>query len=348
MTFGWPWLFTLLAVPVAMVLAYLWWLRRRRRTAVRFTNLDLVRQALGRQSQWRRHLPFALLVASVVALALATTRPRAIVQVPLSQTTIILTMDVSRSMCATDVDPNRLTIAQQAATEFVENRDDGTQIGLVAFAGFTELVVPPTRDTDLLVRAIDDFSTSFGTVAGSATLKAVNAIADINPEVEPIDRLDPTLLGTRAEGDFVSDIVVLLTDGATLGGVDPLFAASVAADRGVRVYTIGFGTSEPTEMVCNPQQAGTSALGEFGSTSFSGAPRRFLVIDEPTLQGMAAVTGGEYFRAENADQLLDVFDELPARVELQDEEQEISVFFVMAGALLAIAAVGTSIRWNRS
>ena len=347
MTFGWPWLFTMLAIPVAMVAAYLWWLRRKRRAAVRFTSMALVREALGPQSQWRRHLPFALLVLSVIGLALAMTRPRAIVQVPLSQTSIILTMDVSRSMCAIDVEPNRLTVAQEAATAFIENQADGTQIGLVAFAGFTELVVAPTRDKERLVEAVAGFSTSFGTVAGSATLKAVNAIAEINPEVEPVDRLDPTLIGTRAEGDFVSDIVVLLTDGATLGGVDPLFAANVAADRGVRVFTIGFGTSEPTEMVCTPQQAGTSALGEFGSTSFSGAPRRFLVIDEPTLQGMAAVSGGEYFRAENADQLVEVFDDLPTRVELQDEEQEISVYFVMAGAALAVAAVASSMRWNR-
>jgi Ca-activated chloride channel family protein len=347
MSFGWPWLLTLLAAPALMVVAYLWWLRRRRRAAVRFTHMALVREAVGQQPQWRRHLPFALLVLAATGLILASTRPQAIVQVPLSQTSIILTMDVSRSMCATDIEPNRLTVAQAAATAFIRSQAGGTQIGLVAFAGFTELVVPPTRDTEVLVKAVEDFSTSFGTVSGSATLKAVNAIAEINPDVQPIDRIDPTLLDTRAPGEFVSDIIVLLTDGATLGGVDPLFAANLAADRGVRVYTIGFGTSEPTEMVCNPQQSGTSALGEFGSTAFSGAPRRFLVIDEPTLRGMAAITGGEYFRAENADQLVDVFTELPTRVELQDEEQEISVFFVMGATLLALAAVATSIRFHR-
>lgn len=360
MTFLWPSLFLLLLLIPLLVAVYLWMLRRKRKYAVRFASLSLIREALPRRSRWRQHLPFALFLLGLAGLIVAMTRPQAVVEVPLSRTSIILALDVSRSMCATDVDPNRLTVAQDAARAFIEDQSDGTQIGIVAFAGFAELVVPPTTDKDELINAIDSFSTSIGTVIGNATLKAIDAIAAVNPDVLPSgvdlsEEIDRDSVWNS--GDYVPDIIVLLTDGAASGGVDPIQAAAQAADRRVRVYTIGFGTTNPGAMVCSRSQLGSDIFGnQFGGGGFGGGGfgggfgggiRQFLLIDEPTLQEIADTTGGEYYRAEDAEQLLEVFLDLPTQIVLQEEYLEISVFFAALGALLATLAVGLSLWWNR-
>src|SRR5262245_172183 len=185
MTFATPLaLFLLVLVPLLLA-AYLWRLRRRRRQALRFSNVALVRMAVPRRSRWRRHVPVALFLASIAALAVATARPQVSMQVPLGRKSIILALDVSRSMCATDVQPNRLSVAQEAARTFVKDQVAGTRIGIVAFAGFAELVVPPTTDKQRLTDVIDNLTTSRGTVIGAATLKAIDAIAAVNPEVPP-------------------------------------------------------------------------------------------------------------------------------------------------------------------
>jgi Ca-activated chloride channel family protein len=359
MSILWPAaLVSLVAIPV-LVAAYVWLERRRRRFAVRYSSLSLVRDALPKHSRWRRHLPFALLLAGLSALMVAMSRPQAVVDVPLSRTSIILALDVSRSMCSSDVEPNRLSVAQDAARAFVEDQADGTRLGIVAFAGFAQVVVPPTTDQESLLQAIDNLTTALGTVIGNATLESIDAIAEVNPEVAPstLDLGDGS--GPRSTGDgYVPDIIVLLTDGANSRGVDPILAAEQARDRRVRVYTIGFGTTEPVAMVCTREQLGGDLFddqiggGRFGGGgSGAGAVgagfRRFLVIDEPTLQTIAEMTGGTYYRAEDADQLSDVFAELPTQIELQEEEVEISVAFVIAGAVLATLAVGLSLAWNR-
>ena len=160
MSFAWPLLLTLLLVPLALLVAYIIMLRKRKNEAITYTSLSLIRAALPTQSSWKRHLPAALLLLSLVSLAIGAARPIVSAQVPLSRTSIILTLDVSLSMCSTDVAPNRLAVAQDAAREFVTNRDDGTQIGIVAFGGTAELIVPPTNDTDELVQAVDGFTTT--------------------------------------------------------------------------------------------------------------------------------------------------------------------------------------------
>lgn len=360
MTFEWPYLLILLLLIPLLIALYVWMLQRKRKYAVRFASLSLVREALPRRSRLRQHLPFALFLLGISGLIVAMTRPQAVVQVPLSRTSIILALDVSRSMCATDVDPNRLTVAQDAARAFIEDQSDGTQIGIVAFAGFAELVVPPTTDKDLLTNTLDNFSTSIGTVIGNATLKSIDAIAAVNPEVLPSgvdlsEEIDRESVWNSEE--FVPDIIVLLTDGAASGGIDPIQAAAQAADRRVRVYTIGFGTRDPGAMVCSRSQLGNDVFGNqiggggfggnFGGGGFGGGIRRFLLIDEPTLQTIADMTGGEYYRAEDANQLLDVFLELPTQIVLQEEHLEISVFFAAFGALMATLAVGLSLLWNR-
>jgi Ca-activated chloride channel family protein len=235
----------------------------------------------------------------------------------------------------------------------------GTRIGIVAFAGFAQLVMPPTTDTDKLTEVIDNLTTSRGTVIGAATLKAIDAIAAVNPDVAPIGAdVNPSSTQTppadatpSSGGDYVPDIIVLLTDGANTRGIDPVDAAQQAAARRVRVYTIGFGTTNPTELVCTREQLGAGAFDEggFGGGFTGGGPRtsQFLLIDEPTLRAVAETTGGTFYRAEDADQLRGVFANLPNQVELQKEQREISVVFAIVGGLLAAAAIGLSLLWNR-
>lgn len=360
MSFLWPDLLLFLLLIPLLVLAYFWILRRRRRFAVRYSNLSLIREALPQRSRWRRHLPPALYLAALMSLLTAVARPTALIQVPLSRTTVVLALDVSRSMCATDVAPNRLTIAQEAAAKFIEEQADGTMIGIVAFADLAEIVVPPTSDKEQLREALRSLTTSIGTAIGSATLKGIDAISEVNTDVAA----SGVNLGVEAEGEtqnqqsYIPDIIVLLTDGANTRGPRPIDAARQAADRRLRVYTIGFGTTEYSEMVCTRAQLGSDAFGGFGYGGFGGDSfgggfggggrwRQYLLLDEPTLRSVAEITGGDYFRAENADQLLEVFLDLPKRIELQREAIEISVAFAALGALFVIAALGLSMRWNR-
>ena len=192
-SFLWPWLLFGLGVIPLLIATYSWLLRRRRKLAVGFSDLSLVRAALDDHRTWRRHVVPGMLLLAVIATLIGLARPTTEIQVPLSRTTILLALDVSRSMCAVDIEPNRLTVAQRAATEFVESQADSTQIGIVAFAGFAELVVAPTNDTEVLVEAIEGFSTSFGTAMGSATMRSLDALAEINPEVVPagVDLSEP-------------------------------------------------------------------------------------------------------------------------------------------------------------
>lgn len=366
MRFEWPWLLSLYLLVPLLIALYAWILRRRRRFAVRFSNIGLIRAALPKRNRWRQHLPFALFLLALAALTTALARPAAAVEVPLSRTTIILAIDVSRSMCATDVEPNRLTVAQEAALAFIEEQADDTRIGIVAFAGFAEIVVPPTNDKERLKQAVENFTTSLGTAIGSAAYKAIDAIAEVNDAVARSGVAVQT--GQEESIDetvrvYQPDIIVILTDGANTRGANPLDAAQAAAARRVRIYTIGFGSEDPGSMVCTRAQLGTDSLGEgfgggfggmgggFGNFGGGGGGggrfRRFLLLDEDTLRGMAEVTGGEYYRAENAEQLFDVFVDLPSEFVLQKQRTEIGFVFSFLGALLAAAAVVLSMVWNR-
>ncbi len=346
MVFQTPWLLPLLILVPLLVGAYVWMLRRRRRYAVRYSSLALIREALPASARWRRHLPFAFFLLGITGLIIAAARPAAEVEVPLSRSTIVLAMDVSRSMCATDVAPNRLTVAQDAALAFIAERDAGTQIGLVAFADFAEIIVPPTTDKEQLRQAIVSFTTAFGTAIGSATLKSVDAIADVNPNV-PRSGLNLQLDeqgGPLPPDVYEPEIIVLLTDGANSRGPRPIDAAQQAADRRIRIYTIGFGTTDPGSLECTREQLGSDYI-DIGPPG--GAFRRFVVLDEATLRAMAEMTGGVYFAAENAGQLVQVFRDLPSVVTLQKERIEISALFSTLGGLLAMIGVGLSLWWNR-
>ena len=354
MTFTWPLaLFMVLAVP-AVLGAYLWKLRRRRKQAVRYSSVALLRSVIPKGTRWRRHLPIALLLASLGVLALASSRPQIVRNVSVGRTSIILTLDVSRSMCSSDVPPNRLAVAQAAARTFVEDQPKGTRIGIVVFSGFAQLAVPPTTEREPLLAAIDGLTTGFGTAIGSAMLKGLDAIAEVNPDVAPVGDAPIGAVGEAGANGFVPDIVVLLTDGANTRGIKPIDAVPYAIERRVRVFTIGFGTTQPAPMVCSREQLGGAALGDNGAFrgggggggGFGGAGRSPLVADEATLQAVADQTGGEYYRAEDTAQLAKVFSELPQDVEVQKEEVEISAIFAAIGALIAAGAIVASIRWS--
>lgn len=343
MTFTWPWaLLALLVVPLLLGLARL--VRRRRRAAaVRVTSIALVRSSLPPRTRWARLLPSLLLVLGLVLVGVAAARPQARVPVASDSTTIMLAMDVSGSMCATDVEPNRITVAQQAATRFIEAEGGDVRIGLVAFAGVAGLQVPPTTDTEALVRAVDGLSTARGTAIGSAILTSIDGIAAVDPTVAP-SGVDAE---TAQRDGFAPDVIVVLTDGANTQGPEPATAAETAAVRGLRVFTIGFGTTSPTRMACTGQQAGGWAGGGgFGGGGRFGG-RSPLVIDEPALQGVAETTGGQYYRAENADQLAEALGDLPSHVTVAREDVDVASWFAGAGGLLVVAALGLSLWWGR-
>src|SRR3954464_4439749 len=202
MTFTWaPALLLLLTVPLVLGV-YLLTLRRRRRRreAITYSSIALLRAALPRRSRWQRHAPISALLASLALLSIASARPRYTSNVSIGRTSIILALDVSRSMCATDVDPNRLSVAQKAAKNFVSSRPKGTRTGLVVFAGFAELAVPPTTDRKALDRAIDNLATGRGTAIGAAMLQALDAVAEVNPSVQPVGNAGATGAAPDAPG----------------------------------------------------------------------------------------------------------------------------------------------------
>jgi Ca-activated chloride channel homolog len=351
MSFHWPWALAALLVVPLLLLARWFLNRRRKRNAVTVSSVALIRAALPGRSAWRRRIPVYLFLSGLVALSGALARPQARLSVPSNNTSILLAIDVSGSMCSTDVQPNRLSAAVDAARKFVEGQGDGTKIGLVAFSGIAGLLVTPTTDKDKLLDAIDTLKTARGTAIGQAILTSIDAIAEMNPDVAATgadlgDAVPP------AAGDYQPDTIVVLTDGSNTTGVDPVTAAEQAAARRVRVFTIGFGTTTPSQMVCTADQvSGDSFMGGGGfrgGGGFGGGGRgRVQEIDEDALTKVADLTGGQYFKAQDADELNGVLRDLPKEIGLHKENVEISFWFVLAGAVLVVTGTGLSLWWNR-
>ena len=342
-------LLALALLPVLVVIRF--WLLRRRRPAIRYSSLSLVMDAAPRSSWVRRHLPFAVFLLALGSLVLAMARPVQIVPVPAGRTTVILAMDVSRSMCATDIPPNRLLAAENAAADFIDRQSGTTQIGIVAFAGFAEIVQPPTTDQEVLLDVVESLTTGRRTAVGSAILKSLDAIAEIDDSVAPVPRPGSTTEEPAPvpSGAYAPASIVLLTDGASNAGPPPVEAAEAAAARGVRVYTIGFGTADPNserppcglQFVGNePNQSGVPSTGGGGGGGFRRA------IDEDTLIAVAEATGGTYYPAESANELHAVFQNLPTDLITRHEVMEISVAFVALGATLVALAILLAQAWR--
>jgi Ca-activated chloride channel homolog len=330
-------LWGLLALPL-LVLAYLWLLGRRKKVAINWASLGVVKEAMGAQRAWRRHVPPALLLLALAALLVAIARPTAVVTLPLVEQTIVLAMDVSGSMRATDVEPNRLVASQNAAKSFIAELPRAVRVGVVSFAGTAAIVQPPTLSRDDVVAAIDRFQLQRGTAIGSGIVLSLATIfPDAGIDLSQItgQRPMPKALGdTKPEKEFTpvepgsynSAAIVLLTDGQRTTGPDSMDAAQMAADRGVKIYTVGIGTKE-------------------GDTiGFEGWSMR-VRLDEETLKQIASATRAEYFYAGTAHDLKKVYQSLGSRLSAQKKETEITALFTALGALLALAAATLSLWW---
>ena len=247
MSFSWPW--ALLALLILPLVFAAWWLarRRRKRATVRVTSIALVRIAVGGRSRWRRRVPAVLIMLGLAVLAVGAARPQVSVPQVSSNATIMLALDVSGSMCSTDVQPNRITAAEQSAGAFIKSQAGGPRIGLVVFAGTAVVLVPPTTDTQQLLTALGGITVGGGTAIGEGILTSLDAIAQVDPSVAPTG----ATVRHDAGAGYADDVIVVLTDGSNNRGVDPQVAAQEAAQRGVRVYTIGYGTDNPAPLVCD-------------------------------------------------------------------------------------------------
>jgi Ca-activated chloride channel family protein len=338
-------LWLLLAVP-ALVGIYLLLLRRRKKSAIRYASLALVKDALGPGQRFRRHVPPLLFLLGLAGAIVAIARPTAVITLPTESRTIVLAIDVSLSMRASDVEPTRLAAAQAAAKTFVQEQPADVRIGIVSFAGTAAIVQSPTRSRDDLIAAIDALQLQRHTAIGSGIIMSLatlfpDAGIDLesilfgNPNGREGARGIPIDQAPKAEkppftpvppGSYQSAAIILLTDGRRTMGPDPIEAARMAADRGVRVYTVGFGTAE----------GGTA---DFGGWSI------YMRFDEETLKGIADVTRAEYFHAGSAEDLKRVYEKLNARFVLEKKETEITALAVAAAAALALAAAVLSLLW---
>jgi Ca-activated chloride channel family protein len=330
MTFLWPellWLLLLLPVLVAM---YLYVLGRKKKFALRYASLDIVKEAMGAGAGVRRHVPPALFLLALAVMILAIARPAATVTLPSQHETVILAMDVSGSMRAADVEPNRLVASQNAAKAFVAEQPENVRIGVVAFAGTATLAQAPTRNREEVVAAIDRFQLQRATAIGSAILVSLATIfpntgidvATFNYEASKKAAASPP----ARPGSYNSAVIILLTDGQRTTGPDSVQAARLAADRGVRIYTVGVGTT----------------AGE--TIGFDGWSMH-VRLDEETLKTIADVTRGEYFYAGNAIDLKKVYQTLNAKLVMESKKTEITALFAAAAALIVVLSALLSLLW---
>ena len=329
MTFLWPaFLWLLLAVPAAVAL-YLFVLQRKKRSAVRFASLSLFKQAVG--PAWRRHLPPAMLLVGLAAMIAAIARPAALITLPSEHETVILAIDVSGSMRANDVEPTRIEAAQAAAREFVAGQPRSTRIGVVAFAGSAALVQPPTASRSEILTAIDQLQLQHSTAIGSGILVSLKAIFpqqefEVRPRNRRMSASSDDSFKPVAPGSYASAAIILLTDGQTTTGPDPVDAARLAAERGVRVFTVGVGTPH-----------GQIVTGEGWSMRVR--------LDEEPLKVIADMTRAEYFYAGTAVDLKKVYQSLRSKLVLEKKETEITAIFSAIAAATVLLSATLSLLW---
>ena len=319
MTFAAPALLAgLLLVPLGIV-GYLVIQRRRGRYAVRFTNVDLLANLVPKVPAWRRHVPPALYLVAIGALVLALARPSMTIAVPREEATVVLAIDVSRSMRATDVEPTRLAAAQQAASDFVDRLPAGFKVGLVVFSTEARTLVTPTTDRAQLHDALDSLRADGGTALGDAIALSLEAAG-----------LD-SAAGTGATGEDPIVATVLLSDGAnSTGELEPIEAADRAAALGVPVYTIALGTTEG--IVDVPNQAGF----------LEPMP---VPPDPETLATVAEITDGRFFEAPTSADLAAIYENLGSRVGYENEVQEVTQLFAAAGLAFIVAGAALAAHW---
>jgi Ca-activated chloride channel family protein len=341
MTFLWPELLWLLLAVPALIGVYVLLLRRKKKQVLRYASLGMVRDAMGAGQRFRRHVPPLLFLLALIVLVVAVARPTATITLPSQHETIILAMDVSGSMRAADVEPNRIGAAQAAARAFIADQPASARIGVVSFAATASVVQPPTRKREDILAAIDRFQLQRGTAVGSGILVSLKMIfPDVefdlrasNPRDDPrgVPLVKAGASGKAAPktvppGSYTSAAIILLTDGQTTTGPNPIEAARMAADRGVRVFTVGIGTPN----------------GEIlGAEGWSMRVR----LDEESLKTIANVTHGEYFYASNAMDLKKVYESLNTRLALETKQTEITALLAAVAAVITLLAAFLSMLW---
>ena len=345
----------LLLVPILLGL-YVWAQRRRTRYAVRFTNLDLLANLAPRRPAWRRHVPPVIYLGAIAALAFALARPTMVVAVPREDATVLLTIDVSGSMRATDVSPTRLDAARAAARSFVAQLPEGIRVGIVAFASEAETLVAPTTDREAVEDALQGLTARNGTAMGDALMEtldlaetiqkddgdapaasaAPDAAATPDPSAAPDASSAPDASASPDAPDDTASgeplvAAILLSDGAnSVGETEPLDAAERAASLGVPVYTIALGTPD----------------GEVEVRDDLGQLRTLQVPpDTETLAQIAEITGATAFDAPTAEDLSAVYDNLESRIGHVDERQEVTSWFAAAALVLVVVGAGLSALW---
>jgi Ca-activated chloride channel homolog len=315
MSFASPFvLWGLLLIPVGL-LAY--WLVQRRRIkyAARFTNLDLLANVVDASPGRRRHIPAVLALAALAALVVAMARPQAVVAVPRDDATVVLTMDGSASMNATDVAPTRLEAAKSAASSFLDDLPERFRVGLVSFSNATRVLEEPTDDRDAVRTSLEGIQGEVGTAIGDAIRDSIS----LAPRDENGQRSDKKLFA-----------VLLLSDGANTAGVNPLDVLDEAKEAGVPVYTIALGTPAGTVEIPN----------EFGGTQTVSVPP-----DPETLRRIASETGGRFFEAPTEADLKAVYEQIGSQVSYEDEERELTAAFAGAGAVFLLIGASLSALW---
>jgi len=333
MSFIWPALLLVLGGVPLLVLLYVQLQRRRHRFAARYGSLGLVHDTRGSGIGFRRHVPALIFLAGITVLIFSLARPQATVNVPKNEGTVILTFDVSGSMAAKDFEPNRMEAAKVAAKQFVENQPASVAIGVVVFSDGGISVQTPTDNRDETLATIDRLVPRRGTSIGNGLLVALNTIV--------VNAGDPPILKTSGSGDpaaeplesvpapqgwYPSAAIVLLTDGENNEEPDPAVIADLAADLGVRIYTVGIGSPEGVDLEVEGFVVHTS-------------------LDEAALQAIAETTGGTYYNAGDEAQLRRVYDDLKPQLFIKPEKIELTSIFAGIGMLVFLIGGLLSLLW---
>lgn len=344
MSFIWPFMLALLLLIPVLILVYIILQRRRQKYALRYASLSLVKEALGRGPGWRRHVPAALFLVALTAMIVALARPQAETLVPSAEGTIILAVDVSGSMTATDLQPNRMEAAKSAARAFVEKQPDTVQVGIVSFSDNAFVVQPPTDDKDALISAINRLNWQRGTAIGRGLVASLEAIAEKTGQGGTIDLSQdqqnssgnsgssnnnnnaapqPTPM---PKGQYQNAIIVLLTDGENNQWPEPVEIAQIAADRGIRVYTVGIGSEEGAIVRIQGRAIRTR-------------------LDEQTLRTISEMTDGVYYNAQTETDLVKVYENLSTNLVLKTDKTEVTAYVTAIAVLFSLLAGFFSLMW---
>lgn len=332
MSFIWPFMLTLLLLIPLLIVVYILLQRRRQKYALRYASLSLVKEAMGRGPGWRRHIPAALFMLALTAMIFALARPEATTLVPSAEGTIILAIDVSGSMIATDLQPNRLEAAKAAARAFIEKQPDSVQVAIVSFSDNAFVVQPPTDDKDALLSAISRLSYQRGTAVGRGLVASLEAIAEktgqpgeinLNQDQSNNPGPQPTPM---PRGQYQNAIIVLLTDGENNQWPEPVEIAQIAADRGIRVYTVGIGSEEGAIVRIQGRAIRTR-------------------LDEQTLRTIAEMTDGIYYNAQSETDLVKVYENLSTNLVLKTDKTEVTAYVTAIAVFFSLLAGAFSLLW---